>query len=180
MSYRVLWGWRQGKADSIPWRSSHTQNSPISCAFLAGGGSRRWMPSLALFVLQYLHVCLVKTCLCPEDWAKAVPPGSTPTWGCLLKVATAQIKWMWCWHIKPFWESGIKPGLCHWQLWSAARCDHSLQTSQLLKVYESVTISLFTAVLCITGYYKNFRGRKKSCKREDNLCFWINFYVLFF
>lgn len=35
--------------------------------------------ALALFVLQYLHVCLVKTCLCLEGWAKAVLPGSTQT-----------------------------------------------------------------------------------------------------
>lgn len=61
-----------------------------------------------------------------------------------------------------------------------------LANLQLLKVYDSFTISLCAAVLCITGYYKNFRGRKMqprvslSFKPEDNLCFWINFYVLFF
>lgn len=33
--------------------------------------------ALVLFVLQYLHVCLVKTCFCLEGWATTVLPSST-------------------------------------------------------------------------------------------------------
>lgn len=51
----------EGKADSTPWRSNHTQNSSISCVFLAGGGCGRWMPCSC-------SVCFtVFTCLSCKD-----------------------------------------------------------------------------------------------------------------
>lgn len=185
MSCRVLWRWRQGKADSIPWHSSHTQNRHILCAFLAAGGSRRWMPCSCSVCFTVFTCLSCKDMLVSRGLGQSCPSREYINLRMSLK-SSSSTNQMWWWHIKLFWESGIKPGLCHWQLWGAPRCDHSLQTSQILKIYESVTISLCAAVLCITDYYKNFRGRKMqprlslSCKPEDNLCFWINFYVLYF
>lgn len=53
--------------------------APSFVSSLLEGGLGDERHTLALFVLQYLHVCLVKTCLCLEGWAKAVLPGSTQT-----------------------------------------------------------------------------------------------------
>lgn len=51
--------------------------APSSVSSLLEGDPGDECHVLALFALQYLHVCLVKTCLCLEGWAKAVLPGST-------------------------------------------------------------------------------------------------------
>lgn len=155
MSYRVLW--RQGKADSIPWRSSHTQNSPILCVFLAGGGSRRWMPrSYSVFFTVF--TCLsCKDMLVSRGLGQSCPSREYTNLRMPLKSSNTTNE-MWWWQIKPFWVSywrGIKAGYLHWWLWGAARCDHSLQTSQILKVYDSFTISLCHFCSC-SLYYRLF------------------------